>query len=132
MAKTLRNFIRDNNLTISAQAAESNPFMDDPSMSHWKVTITGRFYNGSRRRLTTPFSMGSAHTGEPEIESVLDCLLSDASSADQSFEDWAADLGFDTDSRKAEKTYRAVQASAASLRSFLGETYQEALHCERE
>jgi hypothetical protein len=38
-----------------------------------------------------------------------------------SFEEWAADYGFDTDSRKAETTYRACLDIALKLRNGIGE-----------
>lgn len=69
----------------------------------------------------------------PDLASVLDCLRSDASSIDdaRSFEDWAANFGYDTDSRKAEKAYRACQDSAQALRHFLGrKAYDALMECE--
>jgi hypothetical protein len=53
---------------------------------------------------------------------VLACLASDASALDcASFEEWAADLGYDTDSRKAETVYRACVACGLALRSMFGD-----------
>lgn len=114
-------------VTASAVWAESNPHMDDmpAGSSHWRVTLR---YRG--RRLTVPFSQGPAICEDPSAESVLSCLLSDASSADQDFEHWADDLGFDQDSRKAERIYRVVQAQTAKLRRFLGEDFSQFMHAE--
>lgn len=56
----------------------------------------------------------------PTAEEVLDCLAMDASAMDESFEDWAAELGFDTDSRKAEAAYNACRESRFALRKLLG------------
>jgi hypothetical protein len=56
----------------------------------------------------------------PTAAEVLDSLASDASGADQNFEDWCADFGYDTDSRKAERTYNAVREQTFSLRKLLG------------
>jgi hypothetical protein len=66
--------------------------------------------------------MGYAHCREPEAAEILDCLASDAVSVENSrgFEDWASDLGYDPDSRKAEKTYLACVKSSERLRKFLG------------
>lgn len=66
----------------------------------------------------------------PETASVLDCLASDAASYDNArdFEDWCADFGMDTDSRKAARTYRVCGEQAKALRHFLGNlAYQELL-----
>ena len=57
----------------------------------------------------------------PDGADILWCLLSDASALDcGTFEEWASDLGYDTDSRKAEKTYRACLAIGLALRAALG------------
>lgn len=59
---------------------------------------------------------------KPDLRDVLYSLASDASVLDCSgFEDWASDLGYDTDSRKAEAIYRACLEIALKLRNTLGE-----------
>lgn len=63
---------------------------------------------------------------------VLDCLLSDASNTDAPFEEWAADYGYDTDSRKAEAIFHACRETAAKLRSWLGAVELERLASEYE
>lgn len=64
----------------------------------------------------------------PTPADVLACLLSDASALDYpSYEDWAADLGYDPDSRKGEKDYRACLEIALKLRAGLGEQRMAAL-----
>lgn len=52
----------------------------------------------------------------PTAASVLACLLSDASATDQCFADWAADFGYDVDSRKALATYEACCDIGRELR----------------
>lgn len=58
----------------------------------------------------------------PELPGVLNCLMMDAQGYEnaQGFEDWAAEYGYDPDSRKAEKTYREVERQAKELRHILG------------
>ncbi len=72
----------------------------------------------------------------PDLASVLDCLASDSSSFDNArdFDDWASEYGLDTDSRKAERTYRVTGDQSKRLRHFLGEElYRDLLwHTERE
>lgn len=65
----------------------------------------------------------------PGVASVLDCLASDAASYDnaRNFEDWCAEFGMDTDSRKAERMYHIVGAQAKLLRHFLGNEAYETL-----
>ncbi len=56
----------------------------------------------------------------PELADVLYCLIMDSYVLDYSnFEDWAESLGYDTDSRSAEKTYRACIENALKLRQLI-------------
>ena len=78
-----------------------------------------------RRSLTTPFFQGAALTGEPTAADVLSCLLSDTLSYEnaQGFADWCSEFGFDTDSRKAEQTWRQIKAQAPKVHRLLGEDF---------
>jgi len=59
---------------------------------------------------------------EPKALDVLYSLVLDSSVLDaSSFEDWATELGYDTDSRSAEATYRACLELALKLRAGLGD-----------
>lgn len=58
----------------------------------------------------------------PSMADVLHCLLMDAEVIDAgSFEEWAENFGYDTDSRKAEGIYRACLDTGLKLRSMLGD-----------
>ncbi len=60
---------------------------------------------------------------QPKLTDVVHSLVMDASVLDSGgFEDWAADLGYDTDSRKAESIYRECLEIALKLRAGLGES----------
>lgn len=58
----------------------------------------------------------------PDAAGVLDCLASDCASVEnvRSFEEWAEEFGYDTDSRRALETYRACERLNAALARFLG------------
>ncbi len=59
----------------------------------------------------------------PALRDVFHCILSDASAIDEGgFENWAASLGYDVDSRRAEKIYRQCVEIGLRLRAMLGET----------
>jgi len=131
---SIAHFIKVARLTMKATRANSNPHLvsDDGwarTASHWKCTIK----RGSRQ-ITVPFSQGEAHKDPPTLPEVLDCLASDASGYlnAATFEDWASELGFDTDSRKAEHTYRTVEVQTAQLGKLLGEELIMRLTCEVE
>lgn len=78
--------------------------------SHWHVTL-----RRNDASLTTTYSMGSAHTGGPELQDVLNCMLSDAQCGEYDFADFCAELGYDEDSRKAERTWRECRRMAKRL-----------------
>lgn len=65
----------------------------------------------------------------PKIEDVLDSLTTDASCYEEAlnFEDFASNLGYDTDSRKAERIYHLCGDMAKRLRFFLGREQFERL-----
>jgi hypothetical protein len=59
----------------------------------------------------------------PDLCDVLASLALDSAVIDYGrFEDWARDLGYDPDSRRAEAIYRACLETALRLRAGLGET----------
>lgn len=51
----------------------------------------------------------------PQAAGVLYSLLTDISATEQSFANWCADFGYDTDSRKAFSVYEACQQNADKL-----------------
>lgn len=124
---TLQGFANRAKIRIESTLVASNPHMTDmpAGSAHWRITL-----RRPGRQMTVPFSQGPALCSEPREAGVLSCLLSDASSADQDFTSWCADLGFDEDSRKAERIYRVVQQQTAKLRRFLGDLYDEAMRAE--
>lgn len=123
---------------------------DNDGWAHyaWYVTLSRE---GVPSTLSTPYKQGIAHVekttkrtyvaefGEtlpryavkvPTVEDVLDSLSHDSSSYDnsRSFEEWASDLGYDPDSRKAYATYQTLAEQAKLLRHFLGDdAYKELL-----
>lgn len=125
--KTLADFIGAHRITCGSTPTTSNPNIDPdgPPMDHWRCEL-----QRAGRRWTVYFSVGKGHKGAPPTcADVLDCLASDSCGVDQSFEDWAADLGYDTDSRKAERTFRICQEQARKLKAILGpDAYQELLY----
>lgn len=136
-----KTFVARNNIRASAEWADWNPdlHLDEErreglrkpgdDMNHWKVTL-----RHGRKRMTVHFSMGLALTGEPTAADVLDCLASDAASYVNAsgFEDWCSDLGYDTDSRKAERTYKIVKRQAERLETLLGTDLYESLLWDTE
>lgn len=104
---------------MSCDRTDKNPNMpDSKGMDHWKCT-----FRRGNTRLTAYFSMGSGHGGkEPTVNQVFDCIVSDAATVKSyDFEEFCSDLGYDPDSRTAERIYKACGHAAARLKKFLGE-----------
>ena len=85
-----------------------------------------------RRQMTLDYWMGSAHTREPDAASVLSCLLSDADALQYSFEEWAANLGYDPDSRKAERIYQLCVRQGERLKRLLGDDFETFTQAEND
>lgn len=133
--KSMNEFLDEMNITMKSVSVPKNPYGDDPQWdpqaSHWLCTFT----NADGATFDTYFSMGSAYTEEPTAEQVMDCLSSDAESIQYAgFEEWAREMGYDEDSRRAERTYNLIEQQARELKAFLGlAAYDELLYrVERE
>lgn len=124
MTQTIQEFLEARKISNVTDYADSNPNMhnDGHPMNHWRVVLR----NG-RKRMTVRFSTGLGIREKPDAADVLDCLASDATTTDLSFNDFCQELGYDTDSRTAERTYRIIQRQSKRLRSFLGEADYDAL-----
>ena len=114
---TIKDFIKNNNLSISSSYADSNPNMDNQDMNHYKVTIKRKFkLNGNHldtrygfKQMTIFYSQGFGIEGEPKLDSVLDCLLCDSLGVDgEIFEDFCDNFGYEIDSPLAKKSYNAT------------------------
>lgn len=103
-------------------------------LDDWQKKATGYRctlrYQG--RRYTIDFFMGPAHTDEPDGAGVLDCLLSDAQLGTEDFAEFCQNLGYDEDSRKAERMHKACEKTAAKLERLLGEDYDTFISADRD
>ena len=116
-----------------AKRRKGNPHADGfPDGSyHWTVTMR----SGTGEKMAVPFSMGPAHGPRtPQLAEVLSCLVSEAHPIvdGATFEDWADELGFDTDSRRAERTYTVCLRQTAELRSWAGPDFESLMETEAE
>lgn len=87
------------------------------------------------RRMSVPWRQGVGITDDPEAERVLEALLMDASTIENAagFEDWAEELGFDVDSRKAERIFKQAEKQTERFERLLGvELYRAALDGDDE
>lgn len=145
--EALSEFIKRNGITMEAKRIDARPDRAgrdagwDANASHWRCTFhlatprdifntqrDGTVTVRARRRMTVYFSMGAVLQGPPAADDVFDALASDAAGMDgRTFEEWADEYGFDTDSRKAHTTFLACRRSAGRLCAFLGHIEVERL-----
>lgn len=136
------SFVERLGIEIAVREAFWNPNMDDdgrdPGRRHYSVRLTR--YEDHRpgeplrryakaRRLTVPFTMGSALRRPPTADDVIECLVSEARSIEDSrdSDDWAENLGMEP-GRNARRDYNNTRRQAEKLRAFLGEqNYKDAM-----
>lgn len=130
---TMKGFIVRNRISLTSELVAENPNWEADNRwdgYHWKCHL-----RRGNKQMTAYFSKGSACTpAEPGSAEVLDCLAMDSAGTEDSFEEWAPSLGYDPDSRRAERIYNTCVAQAEKLQNFLGaELYEELLwNTERE
>jgi hypothetical protein len=107
---------------LTAEVKYGAPYRADWPDAH-PYTVTLRYH---RRRMTVPFYTGPGWNREPDVEDVMECLRSDASSVVNTagFEEWAEELGLDPDSRRAESVYRQARRQTEELRELLGDDFE--------
>lgn len=95
----------------------------DDSAIITKACEQGKGLRRDWRTVGSPYLAFGPKLPPPDVADVMYCLLSDAEAIDYpSYEEWAADLGFDADSRKGERAYRECLATGLALRRLFGET----------
>lgn len=87
--------------------------------SHWIVKLKSTVHKG---KFKTHYHMGSAHTGEPEIEGFLESIAMDINYPHwgYEFEEFCGNCGYDEDSRKAHKIWDTCCEHQRRLVKFLG------------
>ena len=88
----------------------------------WHITFK-HLDRSNKAEMDSVYYTGIGHRKDgkpkrPGLAGILSSLLSDGQVASETFEDFCADLGYSTDSRKALDTYLACQDSGRKLRFF--------------
>lgn len=86
----------------------------------WSIRLRN---DANGREMRTKFRQGMAHKQAPTLDEVMEALVTDARTVQDAstFEEWANDLGYDEDSRKAERIFKACRKVERDLRAFLGD-----------
>jgi hypothetical protein len=144
----LEKAVQEKPVTIkSVYIGEENHWDDKTVQDHFVVTLEyqgrkmegidyymgiGHRVNQKGERLPIQFGRKTLYDVEqeksykprkPKVEEVLNCLLLDSTATDLTFDEWCGELGYDTDSRKAEKTFNLCNEQGKLLKRLLGEEY---------
>ena len=133
---TLQAFIDVHNLGFTYAKTDANPHMPDFEGDHYIVGFTK--VNNARGKeesqlddlFTIHYSKGLGHEGTPPAPvEVLECIMMDALMIDTAptFGDWASELGYDSDSREAERVFNLCKSQNVRLKAFLGADLYDAL-----
>lgn len=119
---TIAQFIDLHGITMKVRRAKPRALdiqiWDGRKLDHWQCTLTC-----GQEKLPIRFSQGTGHEGNPpELATVLDCLAAESTSYENApkFEDWCSEYGYDADSRRIERVYKAVKKQSEQLAAFLG------------
>lgn len=125
--KTIDQFIRENpGLRIEVSTGKRQTDPDGWEHDRYRVKIRK---GAEELRLT--YRKGIGHHGNPpQLDEILDAIRTESYDVDD-FNEWAASLGYDPDSRKAYKTWEACVKQARDARRLLGvQKFDELLECE--
>lgn len=123
---TIQEFVEKHGVKIDSTLIDARPDGGDwvEGSAHWKVVVTVR-----GKRMTIYYSQGPAVVAEPTAADVLDSLALDASCAQGTFEDFCSEFGYDTDSRKVERLFKACQKVRVDLeRLFRSDRVEELIY----
>lgn len=94
-------------LNLSATVKRGQLTKDEDGWQHWPFSVSFRYNSpGPSDTVTLSYVHGVGITVEPNPSEVLAFYCRDWVDAQQPFEWWCADYGYDTDSRKAEKLWQ--------------------------
>lgn len=129
---TVHDRIREFRLRIQVGPGKREYDYDGWEHDAYRVRLIGP----GGKMMTLRYRKGLGHAGSPpQLDEVLDAIAADSASVENAdgFADWANEFGYDTDSRKAEATYKACVKQAKDARALLGDANYDLLlwHTER-
>ena len=122
--KGYKEFAEKHGLVLTSQkVSERKGGLMVKNMDNWDCTLThqGKGYSFY-------FSKGFGNKGAaPTMEEILDCFKSDLAYNDLDFNEFCEDLGYNDNSIKDKKIYRAIRAQNEAVIDLLGEDLIEDL-----
>jgi hypothetical protein len=125
MTKTLKQFIKDNNIKMTVSEISERPDMKWDNANHFKCRLKNK-----TKSVSIYYSQGYGIKNKPEIDSVLDSLKIDFISQDLSFKDFCSEFGYSTDSLSALKTYKLCFKNTNKVKKLFNGSLNDFLMCE--
>lgn len=107
-----------NEFTITAEYTGSKPADWGNGRENWNHHRITVYSSRTNKRTGFDFwaSIMNPHVdSRADVLSAFECFVSDALAGRDSFEDFCAEFGYDTDSRRAERTWKACKRSWEKL-----------------
>lgn len=116
-------------ITLTLAPGAPSKTFNDKGAHHYVATL--KYHPRGTTLDGIEFHTGSGWKHDPKASDIMECLLSDASLGDNTFDDFCAELGYDTDSRKALESYLECQSMNAKLRRLLKQDFDTFMYAER-
>lgn len=116
----IREYVKEKGFSVEV-VEDRGVLTSDDNWQHYAYTL--KLTSGEDESMLTPWMQGLGHGGKViDVAEVVDSLISDVwgYQVAGSFEDWAGEYGYDTDSRKAEKSYNEIGAMADDVIRVMG------------
>ena len=108
-------------ITATYTGSKPAPWNGDANWNHHKIRV---YYKGRRLEFDFWASLAKPEVRSPrEVLDAFECFLSDAISGNQDFEEFCSEFEYDTDSRKAEKTWKACKSSYSKFKRVFGDSF---------
>jgi hypothetical protein len=126
--ETLKNLCKVMKVRINGEAKtpyeKQNTWQKDSNSFNLTLQYKGK-------SLTLDYWQGTGIYTPPTTHGVMECLLSDYSCAQDSFEDFCDNCGYSNDSLSALKVYKSCIRLSKKLVKFLGNNLNQFLNSER-
>jgi hypothetical protein len=115
------DFLNKTGATIDVKFSHSGKHFDGDKEDRgiYKVTISR-----NKREYSFQFGQSIINSGAPSFYDILSCLTKYDPGL---FEDFCSEMGYDTDSKKAEKTYNAVRDEYLNMAKLFSDDELEAM-----
>ena len=125
MTTTLNQFIKDNNIKMTATQISERPDLKWDNANHFKCRLKNK-----NKSITIYYSQGYGITNDPSTESVLNALLVDFWNHDMSFSEFCSNYGYSEDSLSALKTFKLCSKNSLKVKKLFNGSLNDFLNCE--